>query len=112
MVKITGLGGSLSQTSTSLAALRIAIDAAAGAGAEVELFDIREMNLPMFDPTSKNIPPNVMRSSRGRERAALRRRSSTLTETFRTCRAHRRSQSPRNSRSGISPSRGPAASMS
>lgn len=61
MVKITGLGGSMSQTSTSLAALRIAIDAAAGAGAEVELFDIREMNLPMFDPTTKNIPSAVMR---------------------------------------------------
>lgn len=61
MVKITGLGGSLSQTSTSLAALRIAIDAAANAGADVELFDIREMNLPMFDPTTKNIPSTVMR---------------------------------------------------
>jgi FMN reductase len=61
MVKITGLGGSMSQTSTSLAALRIAIDAAAGAGAEVELFDIRDMNLPMFDPTMKNIPSSVIR---------------------------------------------------
>lgn len=50
MTRITGLGGSVAQPSTSLAALKIALDAAAEAGAEVELFDIREMNLPMFDP--------------------------------------------------------------
>jgi FMN reductase len=48
--KLTGLGGSLSAKSTSLAALRIAIDAAADAGAETELFDIRELDLPMYAP--------------------------------------------------------------
>ena len=61
MAKITGLGGSLSKTSTSLAALRIALDAASQAGSQTEMFDIREMNFPMFDPTMKDIPQSVMR---------------------------------------------------
>ena len=61
MAKITGLGGSMSPTSTSRAALRIAVDAAEQAGAEVELFDIRELNLPMFNPAEKNLPRSVVR---------------------------------------------------
>lgn len=60
MTRITGLGGSVARPSTSLAALKIALDAAAEAGAEVELFDIREMNLPMYDPQAA-IPPAVER---------------------------------------------------
>ena len=44
---IVGLGGSLAQTSRSLAALRIALDGAAGAGAATELLDLRELNLPI-----------------------------------------------------------------
>ena len=36
--------------SRSLAALRRALDAAEGAGAEVELLDLRELGLPMYEP--------------------------------------------------------------
>src|SRR4051812_5203469 len=61
MAKIIGLGGSFAPKSTSLAALRIAIEAAAEAGAQVEVFDIREINLPMFDPSIKEPPASVMR---------------------------------------------------
>ena len=40
-IMVVGLGGSLAPASKSLAALKIALDAAAEAGAGVELFDIR-----------------------------------------------------------------------
>ena len=49
-MRIIGLGGSMAEGSTSLAALRIALDGAAAAGATVQIFDIREMNLPMYTP--------------------------------------------------------------
>ncbi len=49
-VKIVGLGGSLKADSTSLMALRFALDAAEESGAEVEMFDVRELNLPMYTP--------------------------------------------------------------
>jgi FMN reductase len=48
--KIVGLGGSLGAPSTSLAALRCALDAAHAAGAQTTLFDIREMRLPLYVP--------------------------------------------------------------
>jgi hypothetical protein len=41
------LGGSLAPSSTSLAALNVAIRGAREAGTDVEVFDIRSMNLPM-----------------------------------------------------------------
>jgi FMN reductase len=47
---IVGLGGSLAEVSRSRAALRVALDGAAAAGAEVELLDLRELDLPMYDP--------------------------------------------------------------
>jgi FMN reductase len=46
--KVVGLGGSLSSHSSSLAALKIALEAAAERGAETVLFDVRTMDLPMF----------------------------------------------------------------
>jgi FMN reductase len=49
-LSIVGLGGSLGRTSRSRAALQIALDGAAGAGAETRLLDLRELDLPMFDP--------------------------------------------------------------
>lgn len=49
-LKVVGLGGSLAQHSTSLAALRIALEGAAEAGATIELLDIKELSLPMYDP--------------------------------------------------------------
>jgi FMN reductase len=56
---IVAVGGSLAPQSTSLAALRIALDAAREVGAETYLFDIREMNLPMYVPKSTDIPVAV-----------------------------------------------------
>ena len=55
-INIIGLGGSMAASSASLSALRIALAGAGEAGAEVELFSIREMNLPMFVPTSRDVP--------------------------------------------------------
>jgi FMN reductase len=54
---VVGLGGSMSKNSNSLAALKIALEGAAEAGARTELLDIRELALPMFDP-SNTIPPD------------------------------------------------------
>ena len=44
---VVGLGGSLAEHSSSLAALRIALEGAAEAGAKTDLLDIRQMSLPM-----------------------------------------------------------------
>ena len=49
-VQIIGLGGSLAENSTSLAALKIALSGAEEAGAQIKIFDVREMNLPFFTP--------------------------------------------------------------
>ena len=46
MVKIVGIGGSLRPDSYSQQALRVAADRVRALGAEVELLDLREMNLP------------------------------------------------------------------
>jgi len=53
---VVGLGGSLAPKSKSLAVLEIALDAAAQAGAETQLFDIRTLNLPMYVPGTADIP--------------------------------------------------------
>jgi FMN reductase len=50
MLKIVGLGGSLAEVSRSRAALRVALEGAAGAGAETTLLDLRELDLPMYNP--------------------------------------------------------------
>lgn len=57
---IVGLGGSLSKQSSSLAALRIALEGAAETGAQTELFDIRQLSLPMFDPSITDPPKSVL----------------------------------------------------
>ena len=49
-VKIVGLGGSTAEISRSRAALRRALEGAANAGAQTQLLDIRELDLPMYDP--------------------------------------------------------------
>jgi len=49
-LKIVGLGGSLAEVSRSRAALRVALDGAAVAGAETTLLDLRELDLPMYNP--------------------------------------------------------------
>jgi len=60
-VSIVGLGGSLRPASSSRAALKLALDAAAGEGAKVDLLDLRQLDLPMYDPSSNNVPESVTR---------------------------------------------------
>lgn len=55
LVKVVGLCGSLRKGSHSLMALRIALDAAARAGAEVTLFDPAESALPFCGGTPNEI---------------------------------------------------------
>jgi len=54
---IVGLGGSLARVSRSLAALKVALEGAAGAGATTTLLDLRELDLPMFNPDTDEEPP-------------------------------------------------------
>lgn len=54
IIRVVGLGGSLAEDSTSLSALKIALDGAVEAGAQVELFDIRELALPFY---SRSLTP-------------------------------------------------------
>ena len=49
-MKIVGLGGSLGRVSRSRTALRHALEGAAAAGADIELLDLRELDLPMYNP--------------------------------------------------------------
>jgi FMN reductase len=58
-IKVVGLGGSLASPSSSLAALRIALEGAIEMGAETELLDIRELNLPMYVPGMADVPDSV-----------------------------------------------------
>jgi FMN reductase len=53
---IVGLGGSLARASRSRAALDVALDGAARDGAETQLFDLRELALPMYDPDDGTPP--------------------------------------------------------
>lgn len=48
--RIVGVGGTLREASTSLGALKKALAAAEGTGAEVELLDLNELRLPMYEP--------------------------------------------------------------
>jgi len=50
MIDIVGLGGSLAPRSASLAALNVALAGAREYGALVQLFDLRELDLPMYVP--------------------------------------------------------------
>ena len=47
---IVGLGGSLGRISKSRAALRKALEGAEAAGAQTVLLDLRELDLPMYNP--------------------------------------------------------------
>jgi FMN reductase len=49
-LKVVGVGGTLRDGSASLGALRRALAAAGEAGAETELLDLRELDLPMYEP--------------------------------------------------------------
>jgi NAD(P)H-dependent FMN reductase len=54
---IVGLGGSLARASRSLAALRVALDGAAEAGASTKLLNLRELDLPIYKPDDEREPP-------------------------------------------------------
>lgn len=56
---VVGLGGSLAKHSSSLAALKIALQGAEEAGAKAALLDIRQLSLPMYDPGEENPPASV-----------------------------------------------------
>lgn len=47
-VRVVGLGGSLRAASTSRTALETALDGAAGAGADVRLIWVRDLDLPLY----------------------------------------------------------------
>ncbi len=54
-VRVVGLGGSLRAGSTSLTALRTALDGAAAAGADTRLLAVRDLGLPLYT-TEHRIP--------------------------------------------------------
>jgi len=56
-IRVAGLGGSLAAGSASLAALRVALDGAASAGAATTLLDLRRLNLPFYLPGTTDVPP-------------------------------------------------------
>ncbi len=60
-IRIAGLGGSLRPASSSRAALKVALNGAADAGATVDLLDLRQLDLPMYNPSSNDIPDSVTR---------------------------------------------------
>jgi FMN reductase len=60
-LKVVGLGGSLRESSRSRAALAVALEGAAAAGAAVELLDLRELELPMYSPDLEADPPVSVR---------------------------------------------------
>ena len=60
-LRVVGLGGSLRPTSSSRAALKVALEGASDARANVDLLDLRELNLPMYDPSSDDVPETVGR---------------------------------------------------
>jgi FMN reductase len=61
-LKIVGLGGSLRAASRSRSALAVALDGAAAAGADVELLDLRLLDLPMFNPEQEADAPLIVRT--------------------------------------------------
>jgi FMN reductase len=54
---IVGLGGSLAAVSRSRAALQVALAGAIDAGAKTTLLDLRELDLPMYNPEQEATPP-------------------------------------------------------
>jgi FMN reductase len=55
-LRVVALGGSLAEVSRSRAALELALAGAATAGAETTLLDLRELDLPMYEP-DRDEPP-------------------------------------------------------
>jgi len=51
-IRVVGMGGSLAPVSASLVALKVALEGAATAGADTQLLDLHELDLPMFLPAA------------------------------------------------------------
>ena len=49
-MRVVGIGGTLREGSSSLGTLRRALEGAEESGAETELLDLRELDLPMYEP--------------------------------------------------------------
>ena len=60
-LSIVGLGGSLARSSRSRSALEVALEGAASAGAETFLLDLRELDLPMFNPEQEQLAASAER---------------------------------------------------
>jgi FMN reductase len=60
-LSIVCLGGSTARVSRSLAALKLAREGARGAGADTELLDIRELDLPMYNADTREPPEAATR---------------------------------------------------
>jgi FMN reductase len=58
-VHVVGLGGSLSPSSTSLCALKLALTGAQEAGAGITILNIRALNLPLYEPGTRMLPDQV-----------------------------------------------------
>jgi FMN reductase len=58
---IVGLGGSLARISGSRAALQVALEGAANAGAETELLDLHELEPPIYNPDNGEPTPAAER---------------------------------------------------
>jgi FMN reductase len=56
-VQVVGLGGSMRDESTSLTALRTALDGVQAAGAQPLMIPIRDLGLPMYSPEQVVPPP-------------------------------------------------------
>jgi FMN reductase len=59
-VGVVGLGGSMRAGSTSLTALRTALDGAVAAGADTQLLTVRELDLPLYTP-ERTVPEGAYR---------------------------------------------------
>ena len=57
-VQVVGLGGSLRDESTSLTALRTALDGVQAAGAQPRMIPVRDLGLPMYSP-EQVVPPRL-----------------------------------------------------
>ena len=55
-MRVVGLGGSMRPASTSLAAAQFAVAAAADAGAQTTVFDVRALDLPTYRPGDDPTP--------------------------------------------------------
>src|SRR5579875_2496193 len=56
-IRIVGIGGSVAPNSKSRSALDAALSGAEDAGARTRLFDLHQLDLPMFNPTLLGEPP-------------------------------------------------------